>query len=395
SKRVMGWKGLTDLLVNLASSISQSRIDYVISHSDYFTDLLDEKHYYEQLNNVPHQIDGVTYTYRLVKNYSEIEANIASGTENQKTINIVLTIEGGHAFNTGLDMDQNTGTEAEVIANVEKVKQWEHPPVFITFAHHFYNELCGHARSISIGALRDNQNRGLDTGITPLGEKVIRLLLDKTKGSRIPIDIKHMSKLSRGAYYKLLDTDFASEKIPVIASHGAVNGQRSLEEPDRTDHPQRAEYLNNIDINFYDDELIRIAKSNGMFGIQLDERRVGSKKAIKKSKMFFPNKRKQLKKKSLLVWRQVEHIAEVLNKEGLFCWGVQCIGSDFDGIVDPINGLWTAENIKDLGEEMVHHASAYLAENGDRLHDFNKISAATIVEMTLHGNAMAFLQRNF
>ncbi|MGB0789492.1 MAG: peptidase M19, partial [Marinirhabdus sp.] len=239
SKRVMGWKGLTDLLVNLASSISQSRIDYVISHSDYFTDLLDEKHYYEQLNNVPHQIDGVTYTYRLVKNYSEIEANIASGTENQKTINIVLTIEGGHAFNTGLDMDQNTGTEAEVIANVEKVKQWEHPPVFITFAHHFYNELCGHARSISIGALRDNQNRGLDTGITPLGEKVIRLLLDKTKGSRIPIDIKHMSKLSRGAYYKLLDTDFASEKIPVIASHGAVNGQRSLEEPDRTDHPQR------------------------------------------------------------------------------------------------------------------------------------------------------------
>ncbi len=204
-----------------------------------------------------------------------------------------------------------------------------------------------------------------------------------------------MSTTSRKAYYDLLDTKFTSENIPVIASHGAVNGQRSIVQWDVTDYPERAKYFNNIDINFYDDEVIRIAKSNGMLGIQLDERRIGSKKAINESKIYFPNKRKQLQKKSLLVWRQVEHMAEVLNKEGLFCWGIQTIGSDFDGIVNPIKGLWTAENMKDLGEEMVHHADTYLKNNKDKLLDFNKISAASVVERVLHVNAMEFLKTNF
>src|SRR5690606_5018440 len=125
-------------------------------------------------------------------------------------------------------------------------------------------------------------------------------------------------------------------------------------------------------INFYDQELVRIARSNGIFGIQLDERRIGSEKAIQESKMFFPNKRKQLNKKALLVWRQVQHIAEVLDKQKLFCWGIQSIGSDFDGIVDPINGLWTAENMKDLADELLNHAEEYLSKNLIHLNEFNR-----------------------
>lgn len=395
SKRVLGWKGLTDVLVNLAASISQSRIDEVMRHQDYYEDLESEYAFYKQLDNQVHKVDGVFYTYRLVNSFAEIEENQQSSTKHKKIINLVLSIEGGHSFNTGLDMTKDTADEVEVLENIRNVKDWDHKPAFITFAHHFYNELCGHARSISIGALRDNQNRGLNTGITELGVEVLDRLLSDTNGARIPIDIKHMSTTSRKAYYDLLDTKFTSENIPVIASHGAVNGQRSIVQWDVTDYPERAKYFNNIDINFYDDEVIRIAKSNGMLGIQLDERRIGSKKAINESKIYFPNKRKQLQKKSLLVWRQVEHMAEVLNKEGLFCWGIQTIGSDFDGIVNPIKGLWTAENMKDLGEEMVHHADTYLKNNKDKLLDFNKISAASVVERVLHVNAMEFLKTNF
>ncbi|WP_432410601.1 membrane dipeptidase [Rasiella sp. SM2506] len=395
SKRILGWKGLTDILVNLAASISQSRIDAVMNHQDYYEDLESEYDFYKQLNNQVHKIEGVFYTYRLVKSFTEIEENQKSDTNNKKIISIVLSIEGGHSFNTGLDINKDTADPIEVLENLMKVKDWEHKPIFITLAHHFYNELCGHASSISIGALKDNQKRGLNTGITELGVEVLERLLYDTNGHRIPIDIKHMSTMSRKAYYNLLDTKFKGENVPVIASHGAVNGQRSIVQWDVTDYPEQAHYFNNIDINFYDDELIRIANSNGMFGIQLDERRIGSKKAINASKIYFPNKRKQLQKKSLLVWRQVEHIAEVLNNEGLFCWGIQTIGSDFDGIVNPIKGLWTAENIKDLGEEMLQHANDYLQENRSRLKEFNKISAETIVERVLHKNAMEFLKKNF
>ncbi|MEL6812308.1 MAG: peptidase M19, partial [Bacteroidota bacterium] len=185
------------------------------------------------------------------------------------------------------------------------------------------------------------------------------------------------------------------EDIPVIASHGAVNGMHSISQWHTTDYPERAELFNNIDINFYDDELIRIARSHGLFGIQLDERRIGSKKAIKESKIYVPNKRKQLRKKSLLVWRQIEHVAEVLDAEGLFCWGIQSIGSDFDGMVHPIKGLWTAENIKDLGAELFKHASAYMNKNRTNFNHFNRLTPESIVERVLHHNAMEFIKRYY
>lgn len=395
SKKVLGWKGLTDMLVNFVASVSQKRIDFVRNHKDYFEDLNAEYDFYKQLHNQVQTIDGITYTYNLISNFSQIQTNKQRETSNKKIINVIVTIEGGHAFNTGLELATDTADPSEVLNNIETVKAWEHRPLFITFAHHFYNELCGHARSISVGMLKENQNRGLNSGITDLGLAAIQLLLDNANNDRIPIDVKHMSTASRKAYYDLLDTKYALEDIPVIASHGAANGKRSIVQWDQTDAPEMASNFNDIDINFYDDELVRIAKSNGLFGIQLDERRIGSPKAIKKSKIYFPNKRKQLIRKSLLVWRQIQHSAEVLDKEGLFCWGIQSIGSDFDGIVNPIKGLWTAENIKDLGEELKNHAQAYLDQNRLNLQHFNRLTPESIVERVLHHNAMEFIKRYY
>lgn len=394
-KEIMGIKGVTDIMVNLAASISQSRMDYVRNNKDYFVDLMDEYRYYQQLHNQVVKIDGVIYTYRLIKNYRDIEANFLQETDSKKIINILLSIEGGHSFNTGIDMNKDMASRTEVLGNINTIKDWEHRPLFLTLAHHFYNEICGHSRSISIGMLKKNQDRGLDSDITELGYEVIDLLLDNTDDKRIPIDVKHMSTKSRESYYKLLDTKYASEKIPIIASHACCNGKRSIVQFNQTDFPKHNEWFCNIDINIYDDELIRIARSNGILGIQLDERRIGSSKAINHSKVFFPNKRRQLRKKALLVWRQVEHIAEVLDKQGLFCWGIQSIGSDFDGIVNPINGLWTAENMKDLSEELLNHAKTYLSKNRTLLNNFNRIDAEVIVEHVMQQNAMDFIKRNY
>jgi len=394
-KEIVGIKGLTDVLVNLAAGISQSRMDFIRTSKDYFVDLMDEYNYYQQLHNQVVHIDGVIYTYRLIKSFKDIETNLSAETDSKKILNILLTIEGGHSFNTGIEMNKDMASRSEVLQNISTIKNWEHRPLFITLAHHFFNELCGHARSISIGLLKKNQNRGLNSGITELGYKVIELLLENNEDNRIPIDVKHMSVSSRKAYYKLLDTIYSSEKIPVIVSHGCCNGKSSAEKKDQTDFPEHGKWFCDIDINIYDDELVRIARSNGIFGIQLDERRIASTKAINESKIFFPNKRKQLRKKALLVWRQVMHIAEVLDKENLYCWGIQSIGSDFDGIVNPINGLWTSENMKDLAEELLNHAETYLSINSFRLKNYNRIEAIAIVENVMHLNAMDFIKRNY
>src|SRR5690606_27581773 len=42
-KEILGIKGVTDVLINFAASISQSKMDYIRSNNDYFVDLMDER----------------------------------------------------------------------------------------------------------------------------------------------------------------------------------------------------------------------------------------------------------------------------------------------------------------------------------------------------------------
>lgn len=393
-KKMLGVKFLPDLLVNLAAGVSQKRIDNLRNHNSYFQDLNDEYDFYKQLDNFAQVIDGVTFTYRLVNSYSEISQNMSTSTSDRKIISLVPTIEGGHAFETGLHKDKDTAIEANVLANIDAVKNWEHQPFFLTLAHHFYNEICGHARSISIGLIKKNQNRGLNTDITDLGFKVISKLLDNSQNKRILIDIKHMSTASRKTYYKLLETTYANEEIPIIVSHGAANGKRSIVEWDISDGKQ-SKYFRQDDINFYDSEILRIAKSKGIFGLQLDERRIANKKAIASSRIYWPSKKRRYRNKSDLVWRQIRHIAELLDTNGLFCWETIAIGSDFDGIVNPIKGLWTAENLEDIKPYLIEKAEGYLKKYKSNLQVQNQISANEIIDRLLFINANEFLKQNF
>ncbi len=393
-ERMLGAKFIPDLLVNLTAGVSQKRIDNLRNHNSYFQDLKDEYNFYMQLHNRAQIIDGITFTYRLVNNYADIKTNIETSTTIRRIISLVPTIEGAHAFDTGLHKDKNTAKEETVLAHIETVKNWDHKPFFITLAHHFYNEICGHARSISIGLIKKTQNRGLNSDITELGFKVIDKLLDTTENKRILIDVKHMSTASRKTYYELLDTTYANENIPIIVSHGALNGKRSIVEWNISDS-NLSKGFSDIDINFYDSEILRIAQSKGVFGLQLDERRIASKSAIRSSRIYFPNKKRRYENKSELIWNQVQHVAEILDKNSLFCWETVAIGSDFDGIVNPIKGLWTAENIKDIKPYLIEKAQNYLDANRTNLQVQNQISAKEIIDLLLFKNANEFLKRNF
>ncbi|MCK8480460.1 membrane dipeptidase [Psychroserpens algicola] len=392
--KMLGVKFIPDLLVNLAAGVSQKRIDNLRNHNSYFQDLNDEYDFYKQLDNFAQVIDGITFTYRLVSNYTDISTNITTSTNNRKIISLVPTIEGAHAFETGLHKDKDTADETTVLKHIDTVKNWEHKPFFITLAHHFYNEICGHARSISIGLIKDNQNRGLNKDITPLGFKVIDKLLDDSDNKRILIDIKHMSTASRKTYYHLLETTYANQNIPIIVSHGAANGRRSIVEWDVSDSTF-SKHFRQDDINIYDSEILRIAKSKGIFGLQLDERRIASRKAIASSRIYWPSKKRRYKNKSNLIWRQIRHIAELLDKNGLFCWETVAIGSDFDGIVNPIKGLWTAENLEDIKPYLIKKAEEYLNAYQSNLQPQNQISATEIIDRVLFINANEFLKTNF
>jgi microsomal dipeptidase-like Zn-dependent dipeptidase len=203
-----------------------------------------------------------------------------------------------------------------------------------------------------------------------------------------------MSVQSRNEYYRFLETEHRGEIIPLIVSHGAVTGLRSHSEKVEDDLFNFGKFQTN-DINFYDDEIIKIADSGGLFGIQFDERRLGSEAELKKTG---PNlgRRKMLFHKSKLVWNQIEHIAEVLNRNNRFAWGIQCIGTDYDGMVNPLNGFWTAEDMPIFDSYLEKHAYNFIASSAsDNLKDYNKTTASEIVERFMRTNAYHFLKKNF
>ena len=77
--------------------------------------------------------------HRIVNSYNEIE--IIKAEEEQDgiiSICVILTIEGMHVLNTGLSSDPD---RQEVLQNLKTLKNWEHPPLFVTMAHHFWNQV--------------------------------------------------------------------------------------------------------------------------------------------------------------------------------------------------------------------------------------------------------------
>ena len=203
-----------------------------------------------------------------------------------------------------------------------------------------------------------------------------------------------MSRKSRLEYFELLK-NYPNKNFPIIVSHGCVTG---LSQPGgiHTTRISQENIFNTDDINFFDDEIIKVGRSNGLFGIQLDERRIGSKSVLRETKAIM-SKRNTLYSWSKLVWNQISHIAEVLDADGQFAWGIQSLGTDFDGIIDPIDGYWTAEQIDYLDDYLLMHAYNYVKEiklpcplTQERN---RKIDPEKIVERIMTSNALAVLAR--
>jgi microsomal dipeptidase-like Zn-dependent dipeptidase len=240
---------------------------------------------------------------------------------------------------------------------------------------------------------KTDQSEGLNTGFTPLGLKILKRLLDDGGGKRIYPDIKHMSARARNEYYALLDSDLPEFKnIPVIVSHCACSGLKSSTNRIQGNSAV-APKLNPLDINIFDDEIIRIAKSKGIIGLQLDERRIASLQTLKNTKHSL-KRSKIMHYRSGLLWNQIQHIVEILDNAELFAWDCIVLGTDFDGIVDALNGFWTAEELPFLADFLERHEYNYMRDHNLSMAE-NILPADEIVARIMSLNGIAFLKLNF
>jgi Membrane dipeptidase (Peptidase family M19) len=413
-KNKLGADVIGDLVDDFAAEFGRPRINAIQEMKDYWADFMNEMKFMEEREHNVIKVDGHWYTYSLVNNFAELQQSIEqnedqeAGTSKARPfiISIICAVEGLHILNCGLE---NSCDPNEVKQNARKLKTLSHAPWFVTFSHHFYNELCGHARSLRklIGKVTD-QEKKINSGFTDLGLEILDILLDKTNGRRIFIDIKHMSAKARKDFLQMRKTKYNSE-FPIIISHGVSNGLPTLGAT-VSSYPELGntfinpledviggdgEFKNHNLINFFDDEILEMVNSQGIIGIQLDERRLANDETMSKIKhsLF---RHKIMHYRSELVWRQIQYIAELLDDNGLYAWDNIAIGSDYDGIVDPLNTFWTAEEYDDLASYLERHAFNYFKDQPERLkNSFNKISADLVIQNIFRNNAWNFLKRWF
>lgn len=374
---------LAAYLADWGIEIGYERIRYIQKHTDYFTDLLNE--YRFVLNSRQAQeVNGTASRWALTTNWNDVEKR----TVQEQTIAVILTIEGAHVFNTGLGGFGVPPDEAEIRSNIEAVKAWTHVPLFIGLAHNFNNDLCGHARSLQRLGNLVNQEENINTGLSELGRKVIHWLLDDGNGRRIYIDLKHMSLASRLEYYDLLKTDYRSQKIPLIVSHGAVTG---LSTSQTKQHTGCLDIFNANDINFFDEEIAEIARSGGLFAIQMD---MAINADLRKIKKFFSENPGEapVKKSARIIWNQLQYIAEVCDNNGLPAWNCTAVGSDFDGSIHPFPGVLTAAGLEPLSKELVVLAERFISAKTLSLQENRTITAGEIVERFVYTNTVNFLK---
>lgn len=397
---------LRRLVHSLVLRYSQERLKHFLSgRYDYWEEFEEELAYLQRRDGVRSEAqiqheDGhaqaVSGLYHLIRDARHLQEVIEGDDE---AVALVLSIEGGHTFSIG--PDQERLPEEVIFERVQKLKALPTPILFITLAHHFDNGLCGHAHSIPgvVGALTD-QRRRMNEGFEAqddLGMRVTRSLLDLNEdleplgGRRILIDTKHMSPLTRRQYYsRIIDPYNAAHPerpIPVLISHGAYSGVATLDEAmanaDKETNGWRAGLFNAWGINATDEDVRAVHRSRGLIGLILEERILGTPGQTEREAL------------PQVLMQQLGALVDVImvdhnlsDDEKRRVWDCICLGTDFDGVIDPLTCYPTALSLPTLADDL----RAWLSARA-QTRFIDDIGVDTLVEKICWRNAYDFAVR--
>lgn len=266
------------------------------------------------------------------------------------TIAVLLSIEGAHALGfefrgytfpkiRGFSYDGFTPLTRGLIR--ERLDWAAARGVqMITLLHMVYNELGTPAKAVELRgpmALLPNPFRSLRTvgnykGLTGYGVTFV----EEAYKRHILIDVKHADYFTRAQVYEIA----REYGMPVIASHAAASGHalhRRRVRVDRPRHRMQSERFNPWDINLHDEDLIAIARSGGLIGLILDERVLAGEQLLKAVRAGEVSPTEPF-------LQQIRYIYTTLVQGGIeprSAFRTLCIGSDFDGFIDPIDSVPT------------------------------------------------------
>jgi hypothetical protein len=354
---------------------------FVSDRYDYWDEFLREYDFYRAADSRPHAVtfqrphaapphgpvsEHVEGTYHLIRDAAHLKQVVEGGDPTE--LAIILTIEGAHTFS--IAPDQRRVPTPVLFERIQALKALPHPILFVTFAHHFDNGLCGHARSlINSARMVMDQSRRLNEGFEAsednLGLRAALALLDLDAdlndlgGRRIHLDLKHASARTRQALYAQVYKPYnarlpeGATKLPVIFSHAAYADTRTLDDfishLDDEQDTWRKHGFYAWSINACDEDIRMVHATDGLFGLCFDQRILGVRDQDKLPPKHW----------SVAMMRQLLAVVDVIMLDERIpadqratIWDRICIGSDYDGFIDPLSAYPTALALPEFARDL-------------------------------------------
>ncbi len=374
------FRNVGDLIIFLLN-VNMANID------NYFDLLIREMNYLMQQRRPPMDVSPKYKSYELV--FPLNESDFDEAMEDNNKIIALPSIEGAHALISGILSTERFNIDVDqVLQNVVSLKNHALRPLFITFTHHFYNGLAGHAHSIYKFERVLDQQFGMGNPISPEGWRVIRCLLglDDACGSwPILVDTKHFSLAARRQYYDFVSREL-DYSIPIINSHAAYSGSLTIENVVYNYYP-----FSHYQTNISAEEVYHIWRSKGLVGINFDQKVLWSDLDIPDVNKIMEN-----------IVSMVQGAIEYARLNGLpmpdeTIWDVFCIGSDFDGFINPLDDYTSPLDFEKLEGDLLSALknSNQFKNLSINLHNAKNISEAVVVQKFMHENVEQFVRRYF
>jgi microsomal dipeptidase-like Zn-dependent dipeptidase len=351
----------------LGKYLQQSKIDKIINGNCYKLLMEDD---YDTLMNAA-QFGVQDRKVKLLRQWSDYNE------KDVKTIHIVFTIEGLHTLSGGFGQFDIALIKQNLDALTQQVKVFS-----VNITHIEQSPLCNHAYGMQF--LNESEFKPTGKGLSADGEAMARYCGEKD----ILIDVKHMSLRAREDLYALRKGGSVDNTQPIVCTHAGFTGISKKDIPkyiySTTKYPGKG-YMklamakpwvygsygipsfNASSINLYDEDIKEILDSGGIIGLSMDKRILGYQdpnasedypyeeefvsnaelgsffkpgyedklgKAIEEGVVMTTDRIREEGGRHIRYF--MAHLLHLIRIGGEAALKRVCIGSDFDGLINPI-----------------------------------------------------------
>ncbi len=132
----------------------------------------------------------------------------------------------------------------------------------------------------------------------------------------------------------------------------------------------------------FDDDIFETVRSNGMIGIEFDQRIAGVKFSGIKT-----------------LWKQFQYIAERIatmqRNRAATVWDYTCLGTDFDGVIHPVDEFKTYRSMNDFEDFLMEEITTYMQHPPANFQPQDLLEPDEILTRLCFKNLVWFIKQNF